>query len=166
MQIKTYKDGERLVIIVEGLENIPSDDAQLKGFLSVLVPNTDVQVLTSPDAKPVPIEEDVPSVVESVMSDIEARDIEVETSFFKGKLTDAYSHVDSVSKELELLHALNDNAESYLRHKFSKIDASSYTEKLSAAQKERFFEVYGPFMYPQLVETKDVKSVIEYYQET
>lgn len=162
MNIKSFMDGDRLVIVVEGLKEVPSDEKLLKGFLSAIMPDTETSIHKPSDAAPVPVvEEDVTIPCEEITSD---GDIEIKTSFFTGKLNDAYACIDSFSKELEVLNALKDNAEIYLRHKFAGMDTDAYTEKLSDAQKTKFFDVYGAFMYHPLVEAGDVKSAIEYYQ--
>lgn len=49
--IKSFRDGDRLVIVVEGLENIPSNESLLKNFLSTIITNPDTQITTAPDTE-------------------------------------------------------------------------------------------------------------------
>ncbi len=155
MNIKTFKDGNRLVIVVEGLKDIPSDNELLKRFVGGIVCTEDNNISVYPDSDASSVEYD---------EEMLQGDILVETSFFTGLLDDCYEHVDSLSKELEVLNSLGDNAELYLKHKFSKMDARAYSEKLSDVQKLKFFEIYKPFMYASLVEEGDVQKAIEFYQ--
>ncbi|MBO5620156.1 MAG: hypothetical protein J6I68_05460 [Butyrivibrio sp.] len=151
MNIKTFKDGERLVIVVEGLTTFPTDESLLKGLLSG-ISDGDVEAYPEADAIPLPVAEEEPCII-------------VGTSFYAGPLDGALPLIDSVKKELELLSSLGDNAELYLRYKFSKLDADAYASKLSVQQKEKFFETYGKYLPAPLLEEKDVKKVIEYYSE-
>ncbi len=155
MTIRTFRDDKRLCIIVDGLKDIPSDDELLKRFVGGIVCTENDNVSVYPDSDAAPVEYD---------EDTRQGDILVETSFFTGLLNDCYDHIDSLAKELEVLNSLGDNAELYLKHKFSRMDAKAYSEKLSDAQKQKFFEIYKPFMYASLVEGKDVQKAIEYYQ--
>lgn len=49
--IQSFKDGERLVIVVEGLKDIPSEETLLKNFLSTIITSPDAQVATAPAAE-------------------------------------------------------------------------------------------------------------------
>ena len=154
MTVKTFRDGERLVIVIEGME--PTSDLDIvKGLLGSI--KADTEYYPDAEAAPVPVvEEEIPT---------EPVGIQVETSYFKGNLEECYDKVDSVKKELELLSVLADNAEMYLSHKFSKMDAKAYAEKLTPVQKSKFFEIYGRFMPENLVEANDVAAAIEYYKQ-
>ena len=59
MTIKTFKDGDRFVLVFEGLENSPSDEEMIKGVVAAVVGKS---VSTEPEAvaKPVPVKEEVP----------------------------------------------------------------------------------------------------------
>lgn len=152
MTIKSFKDGERLVIIVEGLKDFPSETDLIKGFLGSITKEGTVTDLPDAEALPVPVEE-APDL-----------GVLIETSFFTGNLEDVYDKIDSLSKEKELLEVLGDNADIYLRHKFSKMDGAAYAGKLSAVQKTKFFETYGRYMPSEVVSGNDVEKAIEYYK--
>ena len=152
MNIKTFKDGERLVIVVEGLKSFPTDESLLKGLLSG-ISDGNVEACSEADAIPLPVAEEEPCIL-------------VGTSFYAGPLEGAFPLIDSVKKELELLSSLGDNAELYLRYKFSKLDAENYASKLSVQQKGKFFEIYGKYLPAPLLEEGDVRKVIEYYSES
>lgn len=150
MKVQTFKDGERLVIIVEGID-APTEKELLSGLLSK-VTSDNMETLPPAEAKSVPVEDQEPYIY-------------VETSFFKGNLEDAYDKVDNMAKELELLKALGGNSESYLKHKFSKMDPKGYADKLTDSQKKKFFDTYGPYMPEALVDKKNVAEAISYYHD-
>lgn len=151
MNIRTFKDGNRLVIVVEGLENIPSDEEVLGKFIKSISGCDKTDVFSQAEAIPVPVEESDPCII-------------VKTSFYEGPVEGAYEHIDSVQKELELLSELGENSELYLRHKFSKMDGKEYSEKLSPVQKKKFFEIYGRYMPESIVEDFDVQKAIDFYK--
>ncbi|MCR5670685.1 MAG: hypothetical protein K6G10_06735 [Butyrivibrio sp.] len=151
MNIKTFRDGDRLVIVVEGLKNIPSDEILLSKFVSGIM-GSEAESFPEAEASPIPIMEEAD------------KGIFVKTSFYEGLLDSAYPFVDSFKKESELLSSLGENAEVYLRHKFSKMDANGYAGRLNDAQKAAFFQRYGKYLYQPLVEDGDVAKAIEYYQ--
>lgn len=49
--IKSFKDGDRLVIVVEGLKDVPSEETLLKNFLSTIITGPDARVTTAPAAE-------------------------------------------------------------------------------------------------------------------
>ena len=152
MNIKTFKDGERLVIVVEGLKSFPTDTELLKGLLSG-IGSSDIEAMPDADAIPLPATEEEPCII-------------VGTSYYAGPLDGVFPYVDSMKKELELLTSLGDNAEMYLRVKFSKMDAKAYADKLSVQQKRSFFKIYGKYIPQPLADEGDVQKVIEYYSES
>ncbi len=156
MKIKTFKDGNRLVIILEDTENCVKED-MLYADIKAIADKYNADFSVCPDSEAVPVQ----CEIENGVSD---NDVYVETSFFKGNLEDCFLQVTDLKKEIELLSVLGDNAEIYLRYKFSKIDAKAYSEKLSAVQRSKFFEIYKPYMYEELVKESDVQKAIEYYQ--
>ncbi len=60
MTIKTFKDGDRVVLVFEGLENSPSAEDMIKGIVSSVVA---CNVTSAPDAIAAPVavtEEEIP----------------------------------------------------------------------------------------------------------
>ena len=59
MTIKTFKDGDRFVLVFEGLENSPSTEDMIKSIVSTVIAQ---DVISVPDAvaKPVPAEKELP----------------------------------------------------------------------------------------------------------
>ena len=149
MKCKSFWDGDRLVLVLEGAGNEEDEKMKVMNALKSVYP--DIDILPPPDALPA-----LPSQADAM--------VYVETSYFKGDLEGIYPLVDSMAKENELLASLGKNADLYLSYKFSKMDAEKYEGKLNDVQKKKFFETYAPYLPEELILAGSVAGVIRYYQ--
>lgn len=64
MNIKTFKDGDRFIVVFEGLENSPSNEAMIQGILASIIGTTaSVEKVDNAIVEPVPTkEEEVPEI--------------------------------------------------------------------------------------------------------
>ena len=159
LNIRSYKDGDTLVVAIDGLENLQNDDIA-KAFLSSLT-QSKVETAPNPDALPVkrndvppeklvrkfesgPFRDKSPKEIMDAAGDIKGKDIVCKRfSNILDNIADPYLRQDVI-----------DVSRGYLRERFSGSNADDYCEKLTQNQVLMFYMYYSPFA------TADVKNYL------
>lgn len=159
LNIRSYKDGDTLVVAIDGLEKLNEDDIA-KTFLSSLTqskvetaPNPAALPVKKNDAPPVklvrkfesgPFQGKSPKEIMDAARDIRAKDVVCKRfSNILDNIADPYLRQDII-----------DASRVYLRERFSGSNADEYCEKLTQNQVLMFYMYYSPFA------TTDVKHYL------
>lgn len=141
MKVSTFQDGERFIVVFEGIKVEEKD--LIKGLLAPLsVQNIESEPMVEPipsepeEAPNIPVAfPDGPYVGASPMDVLMAEPKEARK---------AYSYIcanlSGFSEELKSL--CESEVKNYLRRSFASVDADEYAKKLSDKQIDMFFETY------------------------
>lgn len=145
--IKNFKDGDRLVIVFEGLENVPSVEKMLGTYISGMVGAISTE--KPGDAAPVPqIEESAPKTPilfqegpykdrtpKEAMSS--CKSVKEQSEVFKYFCCMLNNDIDTGLK-----NEIRDVLTEYLSNRFKDCIPDEYAKKLSAAQVKGFYIVH------------------------
>ena len=154
LTIKSYQDGDRFVIVFEGLSNIPSEQDMIKQFLCGIT-NTVISDAPAAEAKPIPADDkktDIPTEV-------------FPSGTFKGKTpaevlsegkTKGFMYLAGIANDTDIPSNLLADIRSvicgYLKQ-FSECDEENYSKKLKTKQLDMFFAQYEAIL-PQDIRDK------------
>ncbi len=165
LTVKTYRDGDRLVVVFEGLSSIPDEEAMIKSFLGGMIDGTLTKV-PDVEAKPVPANEDVPEIPkeETPMEDTRH---EYDDGPYKGMTPPEALSKDKARAIGYLVSTINGTVrqedanlaiKDFLRQ-FSGCDAKGYSEKLSSNQVFSFIRQYSPVFPVYIGKTLDIHKL-------
>lgn len=140
MNIKTFKDGNRFVIVFEGLDDMPSQENMIKAFLGGICPNVTEE--KAAEVQPVCVEDNMPQNVMFIAGPY-AGQTPQEILEAEGKRGFIYLVSQIRNQELpgDLLLAIDNAVTGYLRQ-FANCDADAYSKKLSDKQLSTFIQLY------------------------
>lgn len=151
LNIKTFKDGNRFVVVFEGLSNMPSEEDMIKNYISSIV-NANISTEKEIDAKPVettdepipvPIFEDGPFAGMSPSQVIET-----------GNKGIAYLNMEMGkygmgSEEDVLTLEIASVMYNHIHKRFSQMDVEEFAKKLSDGQINSLIAMYGNTFKPE-----------------
>ena len=147
LTIKTYRDGDRLVVIFEGLSDIPSEDDMIRSYLSNITGAT-VESLAPVEAKSVPVDATKVDIPEPVFVSGRYKGMTVDEAFSKGK-GEAFLYVTEIASEDANTHSLDESMRSSINKSVTKYlgnfkdcDAAGYSKKLTIKQIKAFYTQY------------------------
>lgn len=144
MKITTYQDGNRRVIIFDGLDS-PKEDDVIKAFLSSLT--KEVEEAPAADLAPMEYTEERVEEPQFVFPDGEYKGQTPADILYAPTGTEkAYKYIVSAIENNvwpEESKKLEDEIATYVKHRFASSDALALSEKLVKGKNtERFFETY------------------------
>lgn len=155
MNIKTFRDGERLVVVFEGLKDMPSEEDMIKSYLSGII---GTQVYNLPDAKVKPIAK--PKSELEVF--IEKTDVKLSSIKSMADETKVLSDLQKEAAEADsdiYKDFLNRAIKDYLCQRMIKFNETDYAKSLNERQAGQFVSHYGRYINQE--ELKDIKDVKE-----
>ncbi len=168
LDIKTFKDGNRLVIVLDGFgDEIPAMENAVQAFLSAIVPISSVRNV---EASPVPVlQPEIPQLAEESKSESKTEEEAsavpaiFEDGPYQGLTPDeiiernkqrGFSYLVSRANggacqmSVPLMKASYDAVVKYLKN-FKDTPAADYAQKLTDAQVVKFLTQYGPVIRPE-----------------
>ena len=177
--IKCFKDGTRLVIAIDGLENIDSDENIICNFIKTLIPNSNIEKIVDAEAAPV-IEKDDPIIKYIGIAPYEnvtahqalfSEDTTANNAAFQFFNDGIKNQIFSCEKLAEIYIELN----AYLKNRFCKVtDPEAYAKKLTLKQLVIFMNQYYALL-PEIkmelssslnIDEKNYNAVTEDNQES
>lgn len=168
LSIKAFQDGDRFVVVFEGLSDHPSQEEMIKGFLGGLL----TSVEQAPDAAAIPIQqEDVPEVTvpEEEIAQEPDRDDVFPDGPYKGHTPGEVLELDKTagfiylseaikgrSPEDPLFSIINKEISGVLKNFATCEDEESYSKRLSSNQVAQFIKKFRLVMSPELQEELDM----------
>ena len=163
---KFFKDGDRVVIVLEGLD-MPDQETVIKGLLSSIVGTASLE--PEGTAVPVPAEEpDVPAAIkeepepegEAVFLDGPYKGMTPEEALVAGKAKAfVYLTTEYVADNDAIGSAITSAVNAYL-HKFDDCNAKEYASRLSDKQVATFLAVYAGVIPEDIRKGDDNREVI------
>lgn len=157
MNIKTFRDGERLVVVFEGLKDMPSEEEMIKSYLSGIV---GCQVCKLPNAEAKPVVK--PKTKSELEVFIEKTDIKLSSIKSMADETKVLSELQKEADETDgdiYKRYLNEAIKGYLRSRMIKFNETNYANALNERQAGQFVSHYGRYVNQE--ELKDIKDVKE-----
>ena len=149
LTVKTFKDGDRLVVVFEGLHDIPSEETLIQSFLSGIT-GAQVNREEAIDAKPVKQDTEIPTIEEAdpVFADGEYEGMTPEEVIKTGRakgFTFLAEHMDDETLPENLKSRIKESVRAYLSN-FKGCDPLAYSNKLSFKQVCTFLTQYLPVL--------------------
>ncbi len=167
MKVTTFNDGERFVVVFEG---IGVDDKDLiKGLLSPLSADN---IERAPEVVPVPVEEDEEPEIPIVFPDGPYAGMSPTDILAAGpqEAQDAYVYICSVIESLsgELREICDAETKKYVKSRFENTKSMDYANKLSDNLVQKFYDMFAYNIPDELKEEpwtkKSVAFAIDYFQ--
>ena len=148
MNISTYQDGERFVVVFEGID--VSEKDMIKGMLNPFVVNR------TPEVKPVESKEQKPAADRFSCGPYEGKTPQEILSGEPKEARDAYTYLTGLMDtfEVSFKEICESALKEYLRNSFKSVDPETYANKLSEKQMNNFFEIYKYSLPENVKKTK------------
>lgn len=145
LTIKSYRDGDRLVVVFEGLSNIPSDEDMIKSYISNIT-GVQAEPVKPVDAAPVPQDTKEVEIPEArfgskskyfgmTPKEVIAREGAKGFLYLTKAVYRPDYLPDDLKKDTEVV------IKEYLNN-FAECDAESYAKKLTDSQVDTFIHTY------------------------
>ncbi len=168
MKVQTFRDGERFIIVLEGID-VKMEEV-IKGILNPLVP----QNLTREcQVEPMDPPSETPPVIPVVFEDGPFAGKSPEEVLFSTNPKDGFnaykyicSGLESQQFNTELSKTCEEQIRKYVRLRFATTNGEDYANALSGKQVQIFFDSFD-YSIPQELKTKnkdDVAKIIEYFK--
>ncbi len=176
LDIKTFRDGSRFVVVFDGFgDDFPDMEKIVASVLGGIVPRANVEPAPQSEAKPIPVDTaesiTIPTATfESGPYKGLTPDEVIKTDKARGFKYLAYLDGDTVDSSLK--ESVDAAIKDYLKN-FAGCDADKYSHKLSVAQREQFFSVYFGILPEDIrkrahgneeEQTKAIADSIRYFQ--
>lgn len=149
LQIKSFKDGDRFVVVFEGMDNIPSTENVITAFLTGITN--------------VPVKKDAEAKVEPVHTDENPSDIMVNETFssgpYAGKTPAEILSVNDIQMQNKAFayiceelkrngstfsETMKKSVYDYLKRRYETCNPEEYSKKLSDGQVRYFYTFHEP----------------------
>ncbi len=167
MKVTTFNDGERFVVVFEGI-GVDEKDL-IKGLLSPLSADN---IERAPEVAPVPVEEDEEPVIPIVFPDGPYAGMSPTDILAAGpqEAQDAYVYICSVIENLtdDLREICDAETKKYVKSRFENTNSQEYAKKLSDNLVNKFFDMFA-YSIPKELKVEpwtrnSVASAIDYFQ--
>lgn len=143
LSVKQFRDGNRLVVVFEGLKDIPSEEQMIQNYLSSLVGNN-VDVAPSVEAEPVVLNNEMPEIPKPVFCGSEYNSMTPSEVVKDGTKALVFLNRQLVNQESEDMETeIRRVLRKTVAEQFRTVEPDKFCSTLTNAQVNAFFLRYG-----------------------
>ena len=158
MKIQTFKDGERFIVVFEGIST--NEEDMIKGFLGPALEN-----ISRPcQVEPIAVEQEVSPEIPVVFNegDYAGQTPADVLNAPQKEASEAYRYICTNLRagnfDTELSKVCANEIKIYLKKRFESCDGEAYAKKLSDAQVKMFYNTFG-YSIPDDLNTGSVEQI-------